>query len=192
MSIEFCEECRQLPTLHLRVDDGTPSTVLAAAAASSWHNSRKSVSTGVPKLRARSVEWALVSAERLRNPIDVLAEVSVMMLGSAFNDSVEAIAWPVSLHEVTFGYVFNQPIARVRWPASLDQVVFRGAFNQRVSGIPWPGALKQLTLGGVFNQPITGAIWPPSLQELSFGCWFNQPIVGVMWPSYLRRLSFGH
>ena len=107
-SLQFCAACREMPTLHLRVDRSTPERLLTAPAEDTAVDLEAAVVAGgagktanrVPRLRARAVTWDLPTAERLGSPIDALASVEVIKFAGGFNGSVRSVAWP---DKVMFG-----------------------------------------------------------------------------------------
>lgn len=66
-SLHFCVECRNVTTLHLRVDVDTPRRLLAAADTVPPEPDKQG-STRVPRLRACRVTWKMSSAAALTRP----------------------------------------------------------------------------------------------------------------------------
>ncbi|CAM9765425.1 unnamed protein product, partial [Ectocarpus sp. 4 AP-2014] len=213
-SLEFCIACRNYPTVHMNVDERIPRQLLAAADAPPPHPKRL-CQTRVPRLQARRVMWNMPTAAELRNPIFAMKDMDFLQLGDAFEDSLEAVAWPrrlktlefsrcspfnkpvdlvqwpVSLQRLTFGRRFNRPIEHVSWPASLGRVEFGENFDQPIEEVEWPPSLRHLEFGVRFSQPIQRVRFPASLQQLIFTGAFNHPIEDVAWPSALRQLELG-
>lgn len=212
-SLPFCVACRNVTTLHLRVDRSTPRRLLAAADARPPGLEEGRRSTRVPRLRARAVTWNIPSSVKLDSSLYALAEAEVFEFGRSFYGSVEDVAWPhrlrvlrfrnsfdepvagvswpPSLQQLEFGFEFDQPVGGVSWPPSLQRIDFGFDFNHPVDGVRWPAPLQRLTSGHCFDQPVEEVAWPPFLQQLTFGTCFNFPVEGVAWPSSLRRLKFG-
>ncbi len=218
-SLEMCSACRNVPTVHVRVDVETPPTFWSRGRSKTLSNTRSSkvrLSSRVPVVRAAGLTWGL--------PVEVLVNSVAMELwtssefvklwGSVSATSlnsvnwpkrlwhlvlaiswlavpVAAVRWPPHLRRLDFGGDFNQPIVGVVWPASLQQISFGRCFNQPIVGVVWPASLQQHLFKDYFNQALLGVVWPASLQQLSFGRDFNQPIVGVVWPTSLQRIFFG-
>eukprot|EP00752_Nemacystus_decipiens_P008832 g7883.t1 len=215
-SLEFCRACRSVPTLHVRVNPESPTSLWSSSTAytvriGSWVFGS---STRVPAVRAGSLTWNLpidallytVSSELwkwsdfvdLQGPIlaDGLASVDwpkglkTLVLSTFLECPVEAVSWPALLQSLAFGKSFNENISGVSWPPSLKHLSFGFCFNQPIAGVVWPAGLERLSFQGRFNQPILGVAWPASLQQLSFRGNFDQPIAGVTWPASLLQLSF--
>ncbi|CAN0193582.1 unnamed protein product, partial [Hapterophycus canaliculatus] len=153
-SLDFCVACRSVPTLHLIVDDDTPSRLLRFADGEEHASVARDTPDGgrcksrVPRFLARSVTWGVASAERLKSPIGALSKVESFVFGNAFNDRVEGVSWPPRVERLlVFGEFFNQPIEKVEWPASLELLVFGWEFNQRISQVVWPPSLRRLVFG---------------------------------------------
>ncbi len=193
-SFELCKECRDFPTLHLRVDEDTPRALLGAADAPDPNPGDAPGEGGsprsLPRVRARGVTWKLASTVRLSRPLYALAKAEVMVFGWVFDDGPGAIVWPRRLTSAIFGTRIYEAIDTVAWSASLQRIAFGYDFNQSINGISWPSSLRELSLGG-FDQDIEGAQWPASLKTLKFGLFFNQPVAGVRFPASLRQLIFG-
>lgn len=191
-SLQFCVACRNVTTLHLRVDLSIPRRLLAAADARSpdWREGRGST-TRVPRLRARAVTWNISSSVKLDSALYALTEVEVFEFGRSFYGSIEDVAWPRRLRVLQFRNNFDEPVVDISWPPSLRRLEFGFEFDQPVDRVTWPPCLQQLTFGFEFDQPVVGVSWPPSLRQLTFGHCFNQPVDGVSWPPFLRQLTFG-
>lgn len=193
-SFELCKECRDFPTLHLRVDEDTPSGLLAAADAPDPDPGDAPGANGsprfLPRVRARGVTWKLASAARLSRPLYALTKAEFIVFGWVFDDGPKAIVWPRRLTLAMFGTRLYEAIDTIAWPASLQRITFGYDFNQSINGISWPSSLRELSLGG-FDQDIEDAQWPASLKKLKFGLFFNQPVAGVRFPASLRQLIFG-
>ncbi|CAN0164408.1 unnamed protein product [Ectocarpus fasciculatus] len=213
VSLEVCMACRTHQTMHLTIDPNIPRRLLAAADASPPYPKRVG-DARVPRLKARRVTWNMPTAELWTNPIFALTDVDSLKFGSAFEGSLDAVAWPRrlkkiefrisskfnqpidmvdwphSLQTLEFGLKFNQPIKRVQFPTSLKRLVFDSGFDQQIDGGFLPSSLQELALGEDFNQPIEDVAWPLSLRELCFGRFFNQPIERVRFPSSLQQLRF--
>ncbi|CAN0016886.1 unnamed protein product [Ectocarpus sp. 4 AP-2014] len=193
-SLEFCIACRNHQTLHLKVDSKTPRRLLAAADAPPPHP-KGLCGTRVPRLRARRVTWDIPTAAELRNPIYSMMDADSLEFVRAFEDSLEAVAWPRRLKTVEFSdnSPFNQLVGLGEWPASLDRLVFGRKFNQPIESVELPASLQQLSFGLKFDQPIERAKFPESLRQLKFHdkSLFDQPIAGVVWPDTLEQLTFG-
>lgn len=99
-STEFCALCRSIMTLRLTVDAETPRRLLAATDASLNPGERRS--TCVPRLRARAMMWGLESAAPLAAPIYALTNVESITFDACFNESLDAVVWPVSLNAIVF------------------------------------------------------------------------------------------
>ncbi|CAN0469125.1 unnamed protein product [Ectocarpus sp. 12 AP-2014] len=190
-SFEFCMACRNFQTLHLKVDSQIPRRLLAAADAPPPHPKRLG-STRVPRLRARRVTWNMRTAAEWRNPIFAMMGVECLLLGDAFEGSLEAVVWPPRLKTMEFAKRsrFDQPVDLVEWPASLQRL----GFNQPIDRVEFLASLRQLVFYGssTFNQPIAGVNLPTSLLELDLGVQFNQPIEDIVWPPSLRKLKLGY
>lgn len=68
---------------------------------------------------------------------------------------------------------FNQSIDRIAWPSSLRQLTVGNNFDQPIVGATWPASLKHLTIGRCsdeFTVPDEG------LMDSSY---FNRPVAGV-------------
>ncbi|CAN0214875.1 unnamed protein product [Scytosiphon promiscuus] len=215
VSLELCEACRAAHTFHLRVDDDTPTTLLATVD-DPYPTDEEGLSSRVPRLRARRVTWELPSLYLLGSQIEAFADMEELYFDSGFNGSlavrawpsrlriidmddvslfnqpIERVAWPTSLEYLWCGGSFNQPIEGVAWPNSLYQLEFGDEFNQPIEAVQWPEKLRVLNLRGEFNQPIEGVTWPKSLLELELGDGFNQPIANVAWPPSLEELDIGY
>lgn len=151
-SLQLCEACRRAQSVHLRVDDDIPTTLLAEVGACHVHH-EGSPSSRVPRLRVRGVTWELLSLDLLSNPDDIFAEGEEMRFVGAFDSNLEVRGWTGRLSTMTLkrSPCFNQPIVGVTWPASLQQLTFGYSFNQPIAGVTWPSSLLQLTFGGGFD-----------------------------------------
>lgn len=213
-SLDFCHACRSVTTLSLTVNDAIPRRLLAAADAP-LPNRKRLCPSRVPRLRARRVWWGLPTAAELRKPTFSLADATEMYFDDDFADSLDGIAWPHRLKDVSFtGHSkFNRPLDKVTWPACLQKLTFGEGFNQPIRGNVWPSSLQELTFGTDFdtsgdetewptnllrlrlvfrfNHPISGVVWPASLRELVLGNSFDRPIEDVAWPDSISHLTFG-
>ncbi|CAM9161457.1 unnamed protein product [Ectocarpus sp. 13 AM-2016] len=191
-SMEFCIACRNVQTMHLKVDAQIPRRLLAAAD-TPLRRSKRLGRTLVPRLSARRVSWNMKTAAELRYPIFAIQDVDCMKFGMDFEGSVETVAWPQRLETIEFhnSSKFNQPIDLVEWPDSLQTLEFGRSFNQPIEHAKFSASLQQLIFGFSFDQPISGKLLPRSLQQLDLGARFNQPVEGVEWPPTLKQLSFG-
>ncbi|CAM9351317.1 unnamed protein product [Ectocarpus fasciculatus] len=178
--------------MHLNVDARIPRGLLAGADPLSPHPKRLG-STRVPRLRVRSVTWNMPTAAELSTPIFAITGVDSLEFGHAFEDSLEAVAWPRRLKNIKFHYdsPFNQSIELVKWPESLQTLQLRSKFNQPIGLEHWPASLHTIMLGVRWNHPIEDVTWPPSVRQLTFGTDFNQPIERAMFPALLETLAFG-
>ncbi|CAN0202468.1 unnamed protein product [Scytosiphon promiscuus] len=214
-SLKLCEACRGAHTVHLRVDDDTPTTLLATVDAPDAQAGR-GVLSRVRRPRARRVTWKLSSVELLGNPMGVWDALEELRFGVGFNTDLTVLEWPRRLRKIDFrgSSRFNRPIAGVVWPSSLQDLMFGDGFNQPIEGVTWPPSLLDLSFGadfdqpiggvtlpstlrtlvfiGRFNQPINDVKWPGSLQELLLWFVFDQPICEVTWPASLQQLGLGH
>ena len=103
-SLQFCELCRRVPTLHLTVETAMHDLV--------W----KDYDTRVPTLRPLILTW--------RRPFfylnvfsrKALARLQQLKFEGYFEEETENIVWLLSLQKLTFGNRFNQTIDRVAWP----------------------------------------------------------------------------
>ena len=164
-SLEFCTACRSVPTLHVKVEKGTPTRLWMSAAGRETRNATRLNATRVPVIRAHAVTWKL-SASALRSMGDVLSKAKRFMFGDAFNCDVRGVTWPCELEVLRFDDAFSHTITEVTWPESLQELSFTSEFNQPLQGVSWPGSLHRLSLWGV-NQPLVGVAWPPSLRTLN-------------------------
>ncbi|CAN0363910.1 unnamed protein product, partial [Ectocarpus fasciculatus] len=187
VSLELCQACRSAQLLDARVDEDTPPTLWTSRASHTTPGKRSEtsfiISNRVPAVQAFGWTWKL--------PVDHLPQRASMELhpgpkcpqqnGQRFDAGVGSVVLPRSLKRLEIS--MDMSINAVSWPASLQQLSFGYYFNQSIVGAPWPASLHHLSFGDSFNQPIVGAPWPASLQQLSFGDSFNQPIFGVTWPA---------
>lgn len=192
-SIQLCVACRRSATFQLTIDDNIPRRLLAHADAPApsleWG---RSLSSRVPRLKARIAAWRRRSCEELRRPIYALTEAQFLVFGSGFDESVDGVSWPETLKVISFGGDFDQGVKDVAWPPALEEIAFGHNFDQPLDEIVWPVWLRYLTLGYCFNYPIEAVSWPPCLELLKLGNCFNQPIARVVWPASLKMLLFGH
>ncbi|CAB1104348.1 unnamed protein product [Ectocarpus sp. CCAP 1310/34] len=200
-SLEFCIACRNHQTLDLKVDSRTPRRLLAAADAPPPHPKRL-CGTRVPRLRARRVTWDIPTAAGLRNSIYSMMDADSLEFVRAFEDSLEAVAWPRRLKTVEVSGIaevakfhdkslFDQPIAGVVWPDTLEQLTFGLFLNQPIEWCTFPASLEELSFGAFFRQPMEDVTWPASLNRLDLGCVFNRPVDNVKWPASLAEVCFG-
>ncbi|CAM9417233.1 unnamed protein product, partial [Hapterophycus canaliculatus] len=166
-SLQLCNECRNVPSFHVRVGAHTPRRLLEPLE-DPLTGPVASTSMRVPRLRARTVTWDRISSADLNRPSFLLSDAVSLEFGYRFNDSVQAVAWPRRLKRLTFGWSFNRPIEGIAWPTSLKELKLGEAFNQKIEGIQWPAAQHDIWFGTHFNQEVERFAWPSSLQKLIF------------------------
>lgn len=113
----------------------------------------------------------------------------MLVVNSRNIPTLNGVAWPASLQQLTFGRVINTSLQGSVLPASLLELALGGKFNKSVHRMTWPESLEHLAFGRSFNLWITFVKWPKHLILLSFGYVFNQPIEGVMLRRRLSRSS---
>ncbi|CAN0496281.1 unnamed protein product, partial [Ectocarpus sp. 12 AP-2014] len=69
-----------------------------------------------------------VSSAASRGYVGWFQRLGRLVLSS--DGSVNSVAWPASLQQLSFGDYFDQPIVGIAWPLSLQQLSFGRAFNQ--------------------------------------------------------------
>ena len=181
-SFHLCMECRNVPTLHLRVDVSTPRRLLPAAD-SLLSQPDTQDSTRVPRLRALRVTWMMRSVAELSRPIHSSSVLKVLTLGLGSNNTVELCAWWRPPNNQVGSRRYNQ--GRIERPVSTCKPFIGEELNEDSSGASMTSRVK-LKTDPNFNQAIEGVAWPASLQQLTFGNFFNQSIEGVTWPVSLQ------
>ncbi|CAM9739511.1 unnamed protein product, partial [Ectocarpus fasciculatus] len=185
VSLQLCVACRSVPSLKLMVRSGTPWRLWLGGVKTP--GAKKTNMSRLPTLRAREVCWNL--------PVEyisgALENVKCLTFDDCLTESVDDVAWPVSLEQLTMGTHFNKRVDGVWFPASLQRLTFGSYFNQRIDEACWPVSLQRLVFGYDFNQAIDHVRWPESLQRLVFGHDFNQAIDQTCWPASLQQLVFG-
>ena len=95
-----------------------------------------------------------------------------------FNESLDHLRLPFTLHTLHFGEKFNQSIENLQLPASLTDLKLGSRdFNQPVERLKLPNGLRSLEFARHFNQSIERLELPPTLTYLHMGQLFNQPLV---------------
>ncbi len=116
----------------------------------------------------------------------------LLYLEVQFNEPPGKIAFPPTLHTLTFGYWFNQSLNQVTLPPHLHTLAFGYSFNQSLDHVTLPRNLHTLTFGSRFNQTLNKDTLPPTLHTLTFGFWFDQSLDKVTLPPTLHTLTFGY
>ncbi|CAK8992470.1 unnamed protein product [Durusdinium trenchii] len=108
-----------------------------------------------------------------------------------FNQSLENVILPRSLHSLTFGDDFNQSVLDMNWPSGILTLTFGHDFDHSLEGVSLPQNLQALTFGVSFNQSMDDLVLPTALQALTFGADFNRPLDRLSLPERLESLTFG-
>ncbi|CAM9160525.1 unnamed protein product [Ectocarpus sp. 8 AP-2014] len=90
VSLQLCEACRALNTVHLEADPQIPRTLLAAADAPVAYPTGL-CSIRVPRLGVVSVAWNMSTATELKNPIFAFAGVRYLTFGGNFDGALEGV-----------------------------------------------------------------------------------------------------
>lgn len=108
-----------------------------------------------------------------------LASLQTFFFQPHFNTllSGDGVALPWSVREIELGSAFNQPLVGVEWPLLLEKIAFSCCFDQSLEGVQFPTKLREIYFGDCFAREIAGVVWPKGLQVLMFGRDFNQLLV---------------
>jgi hypothetical protein len=138
-----------------------------------------------------------------------------MSFGYHFNQNIDAVIWPKSLHVILYGFEFDYYTKHSICPDSLRKLKLGSKFNYNLSDFNISHNLSDfnishnlsdfnishnlsdfnishlvaLNLGDHFNQDINNVVWP-NLQVLIFGQAFDRNINKVVWPPLLHTLIF--
>lgn len=154
MLLEPCRQCRNVPTLHVRSEDGTPRSMRSprkTRTPSPTRSSKVHNSSGVPIERALRLTWAL--------RLDVLVQSAAVKL------------WAWSKHVQLRGSISRASLASVVWPTSLQQLSFRLSSSSN----PW----LQLCGRCLYNGYLSDASTSQSL-ELCGRCLYSGYRLGVI------------
>lgn len=203
-SLSLCIACRDVATLHVRVDMLTPPRLWDPAAAQfiltddpRGRSEEPTVLSRVPPIRARSLRWErpvnlLEYPRTIESLDDEKQEQEDFPVQSIPNHDIPRSSVTIfdRVRYMVFGRHFKDPVDSVVWPHTLQKLRFGYSFNQPVDGVAWPASLRQLIFGERFNHPIDNVKWPTSLVSLTFGFHFDQRVDAVTWPNSLQHVTF--
>ncbi|CAN0545902.1 unnamed protein product, partial [Ectocarpus sp. 12 AP-2014] len=125
VSLGFCVACRDVPTLHVRVDRRTPPSLWSSRKSHTTPTKRSRevrTSSRVPAVQAFSLKWAL--------PMEVLLQRAAMEprtglecqrpTGPLSSSRLQWAICPPHLKRLEFDS--DMPVNTVSWPASLQQL----------------------------------------------------------------------
>lgn len=127
-SLELCAACRSLPILQVRVDEGSPRSLL---------DPRVVVSSRVPAIRALHLVRALPTSRLSQSPtVELWRSLECLQLqGASPVGSLESVAWPHELKNLILDTRLQMSVEAVSWPPSLQQLSFGDEFDQPVAGV---------------------------------------------------------
>lgn len=181
VSVLFCAACRDLPTLHLRVDATTPDRLLA---------SEEEVAAG----GAGAATAALASVEEGEAAAVAAAAPPAALAGACAAATTPLWRVPrLRARSVTWDLPTAEKLSKPVYALATAEVLkFVNCFNGGLQGVSWPPRVRDLSFGRGFNQPINGVVFPDSLETLVFGLGFNKAVAAVSWPASLREITFGY
>jgi hypothetical protein len=126
------------------------------------------------------------------NPFLHSVQITHLILGNEFNQTLEPGVLPISLTHLTFGNGFNQTLAPGVLPISLTHLTFGESYNKLLEPGVLPISLTHLTFGNEFNQTLEPGVLPISLTYLTFGESYNKLLEPYFLPQSLTHLTFGN
>ena len=123
-------------------------------------------------------------------------------LGFRFNSSLEGVAWPTTLEDLSFGHQFDQDLRDTCLPESLQRLTLGWSFDQELDGMTWPTQLQSLAFKHTFNQSLQPVwhlfvfFWAFFIKLCPTLSWKNSAAVPlrqqVALPSTLRSLTLSN
>eukprot|EP00752_Nemacystus_decipiens_P008223 g7353.t1 len=200
-SLQFCVACRDMPTLHLRVNRDIPDWLLTVPTDAAAVNLEAPVEVeaevgagvaadgGVVAMAAGKAAGARAGETVSRVP-RLRARAVTWELPSAerLSSPIDALT---AVEVVKFAGGFNDSVRSVAWPDKVRVVEFGRRFNQPMEGVAFPDSIESIAFGAMFRKSVSHVTWPTSLKRLSLGQSFNHPVSEVGWPPSLQELTFG-
>ncbi|CAM9582244.1 unnamed protein product [Ectocarpus fasciculatus] len=186
VSLAFCVACRDVPTLHVRVDRQTPATLWSPRKSHTTSNKRSRevcTSSRVPAVQAFGLTWAL--------PLEVLQQRAAMeprsgsecqqrLTGPPSASRLRWEIWSQNLKRLEFDS--DMPLNTVSWPASIQQLSFRVCFNHQLWESRGRSAYRRYRSGMSSTSPLPKSCGRPLCSSYRSGRNLNTP-----WPGSYGR-----